>query len=79
VVVDPEDLVVSDLIASGGDLALRGTYVLRDGDRDAAFVVQKGPLSVGVHLDDAGSHVRFFGLNRWYGEQSRQALAPAAR
>jgi hypothetical protein len=74
VVVEPDTLVVSDLAASGGDLAVRGTYVLRTGDRAAAFVVQKGPFSVGVSLDDAGSHLRLFGLDHWYGDRSREAL-----
>jgi hypothetical protein len=76
VVVEPESLVVSDLSASGGDLAVRGTYVIRENVRHAAFVVHKGPWSVGVDLNNDGSHLRFFGLDRWYGEQSRQALAP---
>jgi hypothetical protein len=76
VVVEPDSLVVSDLSASGGDLAVRGTYVIRENVRHAAFVVQKGPLSVGIDLDNGGSHLRLFGLNRWYGEQSRQALGP---
>ncbi len=76
IVVEPESLVVSDLMASGGDIGLRGTYVVRDGDPLAAFVVQKGPWSVGINLDNKGSHIRLFGLNRWYGEHSRQALLP---
>jgi hypothetical protein len=76
VVVEPQSLVVSDLLASGGDLALRGTYVLREGDRCAAFVVHKGPWSVGINLDNDGSHIRLFGLDGWYVEQSRQALLP---
>jgi hypothetical protein len=75
VVVEPDDFVVSDLFAAGGDLGLRGTYVLREGSRRAAFVVEKGPFSVGLRLDDAGAHLHFFGLNAWYGERSRQALA----
>ncbi|MGO8994594.1 MAG: hypothetical protein ACLQVI_14860 [Polyangiaceae bacterium] len=74
VAIEPESLVVSDLFASGGDLALRGTYALRGEDRDAAFVVQKGPLSVGVSLDNTGSGLRLFGLDSWYVEHSRAAL-----
>ena len=74
--VEPENLVVSDLLASGGDLALRGTYVTHDDDRHAAFVVAKGPWSVGISLDNQGSHIRLFGLDHWYGEHARQALAP---
>ncbi len=76
IAIEPENMVVSDLFASGGDIALRGTYVAHGGDHDSAFVVQKGPWSVGVSLDNDGSHLRLFGLDRWYGERSRQALAP---
>jgi hypothetical protein len=76
VLVEPERLVVSDLVASGGNLSLRGTYVTDKGDRVAAFVVQKGPWSVGVNLDNTGSHIRLFGLDHWYGDRARQALAP---
>jgi len=75
VAIEPDALTVSDLFASGGDLALRGTYVLRGADRDAAFVVQKGPWSVGISFDEA-SHLRLFGLDRWYGDHVRAALAP---
>jgi hypothetical protein len=49
--------------------------VLRGADRDAAFVVQKGPWSVGISFDEA-SHLRLFGLDRWYGDHVRAALAP---
>jgi hypothetical protein len=75
VVVEPQSLEVSDLIASGGDIGLQGTYALRDGDTHAAFVIQKGPFSVGINLDPGGAHVRLFGLKRWYEEHARQALA----
>jgi hypothetical protein len=75
-VVEPDRLAVSDLFARGGDLALRGTYVLREGDRRAAFVLEKGPWSVGISLDDGGSRVRLFGLDGWYKDRSREALAP---
>jgi hypothetical protein len=73
-VVEPDALVVTNLLASGADLSVLGTYALRGDERSAAFVVQKGPWSVGVRLDDAGTHVRFFGLNRWYAEQRNEAL-----
>ncbi len=74
--IEPQSFIVSDLFVNGGDISLRGTYVLRHSQLDAAFVVQKGPWSAGLRLDDQGSHVRLFGLDRWYGHQSRAALAP---
>jgi hypothetical protein len=75
-VVEPERLIVSNLLASGGDLALRGTYVVSGGERSAAFVVRKGILSAGISLDNGGSHIRLFGLDHWYDEEARRDLAP---
>jgi len=73
VVVDPRKVVVSDLLASGGNLTVRGTLVLRPGSgagaeagADGAFVVHKGPWSVGLDLDSLGTHLRLFALDGWY-------------
>jgi hypothetical protein len=71
--VDPENIAISDLFVTGGDLALRGTYVAHEADRRAVFVVQKGPFSAGVSVDGDGAHVRLFGLDGWYAS-SQQAL-----
>jgi hypothetical protein len=76
VAVGSGDVEMSGLRAGGGDLSVRGTYAVRSGDGRGAFVVQKGPVSVGVNLDEAGAHVRFFDLDQWYGDLSRQAVLP---
>jgi hypothetical protein len=74
IVVEPQGVVVSDLMASGGDLTLRGTLVIRDGERRGAFVTHMGPWSVGFNLDKDGAQLRLFGLDRWYADRVRQVL-----
>lgn len=71
--VQPETLAVTDLSAAGGDLSLRGIYVVKNADRKAAFVVEKGPLSAGLRIDNDGAHVHLFGLRGWYHEQRSEA------
>jgi hypothetical protein len=79
VVVEPHELAVSDLIAAGGDISVRGTYALRRGAKgDGAFVVHKGPWSAGLDVDAGESHVRLFDLDRWYRGRVRAILGAAS-
>lgn len=73
----PHVLVLSDVSASGGDVALRGAYALYDDDRRGAFVVEKGPFSVGLRLGNDGMTPRFFNLDAWLGAQQRNVAAKA--
>jgi hypothetical protein len=63
------ELALLDLDAHGGDLALRGSYAVREGHRRGAIVARKSFLSLGLRVDDGGSHVRFFGLKAWLRKQ----------
>ena len=75
VVVEPRELAISDLIAAGGNLSVRGTYALRRGAKgDGAFVVHKGPWSAGLDVGAGESHVRLFDLDRWYRGRVRAIL-----
>jgi hypothetical protein len=74
-VVEPKMMVVSDLFGGGGDLALRGVYVVKGDDRRAAFVVQKGPLSAGLGIGNDGAHLRLFGLRDWFDAERVTVLA----
>jgi len=79
VAAEPHKVVVSDLLASGGSLTVRGTLVLRPhdgGGADGAFVVHKGPWSVGLNLDSLGTHLRLFGLDGWYRSRVDKLLQP---
>ena len=76
--VAPQEVVVSDVSASGGDIALRGAFALYDEDRRGAFVVEKGPISVGLRLDNDGAKPRFFDLDDWLTTQERKVKAKAS-
>lgn len=58
-----------DLVARGGDVWIRGAYGHAGRDHMGAFVIDKGPLSVGIALDDRGVAPRVFGLDTWLLEQ----------
>ena len=75
IVLEPGRIALLDAHVRGGNLAAFGDYVVR-GDRErGAFVVAKGPLSAGVKLDDRGTYVRVFALQRWHEEEKGAALA----
>jgi len=73
--VATDEVVVSHVSASGGDIALRGSFALYDEDRRGAFVVEKGPLSVGLRLDNVSAKPRFFDLDDWLKDQERNVKA----
>lgn len=73
----PSRFVLDDLWANGGNLTVRGLLGLRGSHRGGAFIVEKGPFSAGVKLDDDGTSLRFFGLDRWLAEQTREVRALA--
>jgi hypothetical protein len=58
-------LALDDVDAEGGDVALRGMYAMRDTHRRGEFTLEKGPLSIGLHVDDDGVRVHLFGLEGW--------------
>jgi len=69
--VGPHYFSLRQVDAHGGDLAVRGIYAVRDEHRHGAFIVEKGVLSVGIAMSDAGTHVRFFGLDGWMRDETR--------
>jgi hypothetical protein len=75
----PHAFVVSDVSASGGDVAVRGAYAIHGEDRSGAFVVEKGPFSVGLGLEKDGVSPRFFNLDVWLAAQEKSVKAKAPR
>jgi hypothetical protein len=65
VTVGADRLAVLDLDAGGGDVALRGSYAAIGGRRRGGVIARKCFLSVGLGLDDDGTHLRLFGLEGW--------------
>jgi hypothetical protein len=56
---------VVDLAVAGGDIALRGSYAASGGERTGGLVARKCFLSVGLGMNNDGTSVRLFGLDRW--------------
>jgi hypothetical protein len=75
--VSPRVVLLSDVTAAGGDVALRGSYGLYDNERRGAFIVEKGPFSVGLDLDKHGVRPRFFNLAAWLGAKEHATKAKA--
>jgi hypothetical protein len=69
--VGKQEASLLNVEARGGDVTLRGNYAVRDRRRRGALVVRKGPLSVGLGLDDRGTHPRLFGLEGWLRRETR--------
>jgi hypothetical protein len=63
--VDARRVELREMEAHGGSLAVHGLFAAGRGDRLGAFVVEGGPVSVGVGVDPRGAHVHFFGLSGW--------------
>ncbi|HXN33007.1 MAG TPA: hypothetical protein VN894_14150 [Polyangiaceae bacterium] len=72
--VGANELAILDLNAGGGDVALRGSYAAIGNRRRGGVVATKCFLSLGLRLDDAGTHLRFFGLNGWMRDQRRAVV-----
>ncbi|MBX3233147.1 MAG: hypothetical protein KIT84_20360 [Labilithrix sp.] len=72
---DPDEIALTDFYVHGGDVALRGSYAVRDGHERGAFVVSKSGVAVGLRVGDDGAHPRFFGLDRWLREEEGRVKA----
>jgi len=69
---------IVDMDCRGGDLSVRGFYARRGGVARGAFVVDKGPVSAGIHVTESGFGVRLFGLDGWLRDEAN-AAAPLLR
>ncbi len=63
--VDARRAELRELEAHGGKLTVNGLFAAGRGDRLGAFVVQGGPLTVGVGVDPHGTSIHLFGLSGW--------------
>jgi hypothetical protein len=67
--VGPSLTRVRGLDARGGTYRIRGHYRLEKADREGAFLIESGVLSVGLELERHATTVRFLGAKRWFEEQ----------
>jgi hypothetical protein len=61
----PDRLAIVDLSAGGGNVGLRGSYAAVGTRRRGGVIARKCFLSIGLGMDDEGTHVRLFGLDGW--------------
>jgi hypothetical protein len=50
----------------GTNVAMHGTYAKKNRHQRAAFIVERGPFSVGLRLDDQDLRLKLFGLRSWF-------------
>jgi hypothetical protein len=60
---------VRGLDARGGTYRVRGHYRREKADREGAFLIESGVLSVGLELERHATTVRFLGAKQWFEEQ----------
>lgn len=72
--VHGDHLAFRDVVAHGGDIALRGGFATVGEKSRGGFVVVKGPFSAGIGIGEDGG-VRLFNLGPWLAEKSRNAAA----
>ena len=60
---------VRDLDARGGNFHVQGHYLRRDADREGAFLIESGALSLGLELDQGATKIRIVGARQWFEEQ----------
>ncbi|MGE5347186.1 MAG: hypothetical protein ACM3JH_14635 [Acidithiobacillales bacterium] len=68
--IAPSLTSVRDLDARGGSYRIRGHYLRRNANRDGAFLIQSGALSVGLELDRNATKLRLLGAKQWFEQQA---------
>lgn len=61
---------LEDLEASGGKFHIAGRYRSKGDDRHGAFLVETGPLAVGVAISGSSSSVKLLGARKWFAGES---------
>ncbi len=62
---------VEDLQASGGKFHVAGRYRQKGEERSGAFLVQTGPLAVGISIDGSTGRLKLLGARKWFQEEAR--------
>lgn len=74
ITLERETLALRDIVAHGGDVDVRGAVVSRGDHQRGALVVEKGPLSMGIGIDDDGASPKLFDLDDWLRERTPAAV-----
>jgi hypothetical protein len=70
-------LDLEDLEASGGKFHIAGRYHEKGNDRRGAFLVETGPLAVGVAINGPSSSIKLLGARKWFQEEAGNTVSPA--
>ena len=70
---------VRDLDARGGNFRVQGHYVRRNADREGAFLIESGALSLGLEVEQNATKLRLLGAKQWFDEQPDGGNAGATR
>ncbi len=60
---------VRDLDARGGSFHIQGHYLRRNSNREGAFLIESGALSLGLELAQDATRIRLLGAKQWFAEQ----------
>ena len=63
-------LDIENLVADGGKFHIAGRYRQKGNDRRGAFLVETGPLAVGVGINGPSTSVKLFGATKWFQEET---------
>ena len=61
--------------ARGGSFEIRGRYQSRPDGRDGAFLLESGPLAVGLDIEGKSSRLKLAGARKWYVERTAEKSA----
>ena len=62
---------VRGLDAQGGSFHIQGRYLREKANRDGAFLIESGVLSVGLELQPAATTIHLLGAKKWFENQPR--------
>jgi hypothetical protein len=65
------ELRVQALEAAGGSFRVQGDYIRRGETRAGAFLVEDGPLRVGIELADGSTRLKLVGAEKWFRQKAR--------
>ena len=57
---------VRDLDARGGNFHVQGHYVRRNAEREGAFLIESGALSLGLEIEQTATKLRLIGAKQWF-------------
>jgi hypothetical protein len=68
--VGPSLVEIRRLAARTGKVSIFGEYVARGSAKSGTFLIDTGPLSVGVGISGDAKQVRVFGPRKWFRERA---------